>query len=123
MTTAVGVLVGVFVGVLVGVFVGVFVGVLVGVGVGVHAAISTEPDALPLTTSAGMPASLPDALISSWKKESVPPQPGVVSVTEPEHVSSGVPLTPRVVTVTPPCWQLTAVVGPAGNGTVFVTDR
>jgi hypothetical protein len=123
----VGVLVGVFVGVLVGVsvgvLVGVFVGVLVGVGVGVQAAISTDPDALPLMLSAGIPASLPDTLSSSWKKTSVEVQAGVVSSMVPVHVSVAVLSAPSVVTGLAPWLQATGVVGPAGNGTVFVTAR
>jgi hypothetical protein len=123
----VGVFVGVFVGVLVGVFVGVFVGVLVGVfvgvGVGVQAAISTDPEALPETRRAGIPASLPIALISSSNSVSVEPQAGAVSLIEPEQVSVRDRMGPRLVTGTPFWLQLTAVVGPPGKGTVLVTAR
>jgi hypothetical protein len=72
---------------------------------------------------------LPAKLRKSVSDTSVAPHAGAVSVTEPVHVSVDVLFMPRVVTVTPPCWQLTGVVGPFPGlpglmkGTVFVPPK
>jgi hypothetical protein len=69
---------------------------------------------------------MPEALISSEKKLCDPPQGGAVSSTLPVQVSVAVPFGPSTVTGVPapaPWRQGTAVVGPPGKGTVFVTER
>jgi hypothetical protein len=108
----VGVLVRVLVGVVVGVGVAVVppVGVLVGVplGVGVQAGIRTAPDP-ELNDGEVVPESLPEASISSVKKEIVAWQAGAVSSTLPSQMSPEVPFGCSVVTGFSPILQGTAV--------------